>query len=92
MGFHFARFGCPDSEFGSSTTSCQGLCYPSQESFHGRFVLLYIRIRPCTYRISAESAYDDEDAEERKNGSVAEPAGRVGGNPGPHGQAVPATV
>ncbi|KAH0296332.1 putative multidrug transporter, partial [Aureobasidium melanogenum] len=40
----------------------------------------------------AESAYDDEDAEERKNGSVAEPAGRAGGNPGPHGQAVPATV
>ncbi|KAG9836457.1 putative multidrug transporter, partial [Aureobasidium melanogenum] len=40
----------------------------------------------------AESAYDDEDAEQRKNGSVAEPAGRAGGNPGPHGQAVPATV
>ncbi|KAI4724877.1 putative multidrug transporter [Aureobasidium sp. EXF-10728] len=40
----------------------------------------------------AESAYDDEDAEERRNGSVAKPAGRAGGNPGPHGQAVPATV
>ncbi|TIA26952.1 putative multidrug transporter [Aureobasidium pullulans] len=40
----------------------------------------------------SESAYDDEDAEERKHGSVAEPVGRAGGNPGPHGQAVPATV
>lgn len=92
MGFHFTRLGCPDFEFGSSTTCCQGLCYPSQESFHGRFVLRSIQSLIYTDQMAAESAYDDEDAEERKNGSVAEPAGRAGGNPGPHGQAVPATV
>lgn len=39
VGFHFARLGCPDFEFGSCVSSCQRPCYPSQESIHGRFVL-----------------------------------------------------
>lgn len=92
MGLDFAGLGCPGSEFGSCISSCQRLCYPSQESIHGRFVLLDGQTKLYTHRTATESAYDDEDAEERKNGSVAEPAGRAGGNPGPHGQAVPATV